>query len=419
MSGGRNIFRPEALERLASPEQLDELMVVTDSKGWVTLAAVGLILLVALVWSVLGSIPTSIQGSGVLLRQGGIYDIQAPGSGKVLSVLTAEDSVVQEGQIVGYIAQPDLVARIDVAKQDVTTLKARRAQEARLQDQALKVKLDVLVQDSVRLSGEVASFTGQLQFLQTRLDNAQEAHRVGLVTGETVEAVRQQIATVQSQLSSDESQLTGIENQRIQAQHDRDTQVGDLDEQVRNAESRLSLLNSQLTSANEIRSPYHGRVTQIMVDAGQLVTVGTAVASLELIDKPLEAVIFVPTVGAKAREGLTVHIQPLTVNWQDYGYMVGTVSFVSSGPVTEARMNRILKNEVLARNLAAGGSPYLLEVSLKTAHTPSGYAWTSGEGPPASETTIEGGLLCSAKIVTQSQRPITLVIPALRKFFGI
>lgn len=419
MSGGKNIFRPEALERLASPEQLDELMVVTDAKGWVTLVAVGFILVVALIWSVLGSIPTSIQGSGVLLRQGGIYDIQAPGSGKVLSLLTAEDSLVDEGQIVGYIAQPDLVAQINVAKQDVATLKARRVREARLQDQSMRVNLSVLVQDSVRLTGEVSSLEGQLKFLQTRLTNTEEAQKVGLVTGEAVESVRQQISTAQSQLSSARSQLTAIQSQRIDAQHNRDTQVGNLDEQIRNAESKLSLLDDQLTEANEVRSPYHGRVTQIMIDEGQIVTAGTAVASLELIDKPLEAMVFVPTVGAKAREGLAAHIQPLTVNWQDYGYLVGTVKFVSSGPVTVARMNRILKNDVLAQSLSSGGASYLLEISLNAADTPTGFEWTSGKGPPSSETTIEGGILCSAKIVTDSQRPITLVIPALRKFFGI
>ena len=50
MSQPSNIFRKVSLERLASPEQLDQLMRVTDARGWVALAGLGLILLTAVGW---------------------------------------------------------------------------------------------------------------------------------------------------------------------------------------------------------------------------------------------------------------------------------------------------------------------------------------------------------------------------------
>ena len=36
------IFRKVALERLSSPEQLDQLLQVTDPKGWMALGALAL-----------------------------------------------------------------------------------------------------------------------------------------------------------------------------------------------------------------------------------------------------------------------------------------------------------------------------------------------------------------------------------------
>ena len=58
------IFRKVALERLSSPEQLDQLMQVTSPRGWLALGAFGALLLTALGWSVLGSIPTDATGEG-------------------------------------------------------------------------------------------------------------------------------------------------------------------------------------------------------------------------------------------------------------------------------------------------------------------------------------------------------------------
>ena len=52
------IFRKAALERLSSPEQLDQLMQITNSKGWLALIALAIILGAALVWAIFGRIPT-------------------------------------------------------------------------------------------------------------------------------------------------------------------------------------------------------------------------------------------------------------------------------------------------------------------------------------------------------------------------
>ena len=44
--------------------------------------------------------------------------------------------------------------------------------------------------------------------------------------------------------------------------------------------------------------------------------------------------------------------------------------------------------------------------------TPSGYDWTSSEGPPV---TISAGTLCTGTVTVKRQRPISLVIPTVRK----
>lgn len=60
------MFRKEALERLSTTEELDELMHVTSPRSWLGLLALGSLLVVALVWGLFTTIPTTASGRGVL-----------------------------------------------------------------------------------------------------------------------------------------------------------------------------------------------------------------------------------------------------------------------------------------------------------------------------------------------------------------
>jgi hypothetical protein len=78
---GKQIYRQEALERLASPDRLDQLMPLTDRRAWLALAAAGLLAAVALAWGVFGSIAITVEGEGVLTRSGGLSSLAAPADG--------------------------------------------------------------------------------------------------------------------------------------------------------------------------------------------------------------------------------------------------------------------------------------------------------------------------------------------------
>ena len=105
----RQIFRKEALERLSSPEQLDQLMQVTGPRGWIALAAVGLLLLAALAWGVCGTIPVTVEGQGFLVRSGGIKTVTAPRAGVVAAVPVHPGEEVGQGLELARLApsEPD------------------------------------------------------------------------------------------------------------------------------------------------------------------------------------------------------------------------------------------------------------------------------------------------------------------------
>jgi len=60
-----SIFRKSALEKISTPEQLNEYIRVTNPKVWVLLLALMALLGGAVVWAIFGSIPETVTLNGV------------------------------------------------------------------------------------------------------------------------------------------------------------------------------------------------------------------------------------------------------------------------------------------------------------------------------------------------------------------
>jgi multidrug efflux pump subunit AcrA (membrane-fusion protein) len=103
----RQIFRQEALERLSSPDQLDRLMPLSSLRGWLALGAAGLVVAATIAWSFLGTLRTTAEGRGVLLRVGGLSSVTACCPGTVERVSVAVGDAVREGQELLRLAPTD------------------------------------------------------------------------------------------------------------------------------------------------------------------------------------------------------------------------------------------------------------------------------------------------------------------------
>jgi len=63
----KQIFRSVALERMSSPDQLDQVVIVTSAREWSALLAILLLLAIAIVWSFEGRLATKTEGLGVAI----------------------------------------------------------------------------------------------------------------------------------------------------------------------------------------------------------------------------------------------------------------------------------------------------------------------------------------------------------------
>lgn len=93
-----NLFRKKALERLSSPERLDELMQVTSPAGWLALGGLGFAIVAAIVWGIIGSIAVKVNGKGILMRGGSVFEITSTLAGHVLAVEVEPGQMVASGE---------------------------------------------------------------------------------------------------------------------------------------------------------------------------------------------------------------------------------------------------------------------------------------------------------------------------------
>jgi HlyD family secretion protein len=137
---------------------------------------------------------------------------------------------------------------------------------------------------------------------------------------------------------------------------------------------------------------------------------------VELTNQPLQAVAFVPQ-GSRIRPGMTAQMSPEGITWEEYGYMLGEVETVNQGPANPDEMTRLLRNQTLIQQFTAPGGVYEVRVKpLRDPATPSGFKWTSRQGPALK---FESGTLLRVQIPVSEKRPITLVIPTVRKWLGV
>jgi len=60
--------------------------------------------------------------------------------------------------------------------------------------------------------------------------------------------------------------------------------------------------------------------------------------------------------------------------------------------------------------------PFEARIALVPARTVSGYAWTSGRGPPLA---LTSGTILRAAIAVREDSPLALILPELQRGFGL
>jgi HlyD family secretion protein len=421
MAENNQIFRRVSLERLSSPEQLDTLMRVTSPKGWVALLALCGLVVVAIGWGIFGSIPSKVNGTCILIRPGGVSEIVAPGAGRIADISVDVGDSVREGQMVARIERHDALDQIKGVEAKLHELKAQESKLKTLNALSEQQQAAYLRASEKNLNNRIRTGEEHLRTLEAKIQTQAKLLEQGLITRQAWLATKLEYANMKQDVDNNRNEILKIGVNRIDSRKQIDNELTSIGIQISETSRDLA---SQMRNANEstlVHSPFNGRVLEIRLSENTLVSAGTPILTIEQIGKSvndLEAHVYIaPLDGKKVKTNMDVQISPSTVKREEFGVMLGKVRTVADFPSTTQGMMRILKNDQLVQQLAAGAAPIAVEADLiPSADTMSGYKWSSPKGP---ETSIESGTLCSATITVKKQRPISLVIPILREQLGL
>lgn len=462
---GNGIFRKVSLERLSSPEQLDQLFSVTTPRAWMALIAVGCILATSLLWGIFGTVPVVVNGQGILMKSYGIYNIIHTEGGQITDVRVAVGDVVKRGDVVARVDQPDLVGQINELKTELEHLKKLEVSGANPDEEqnlgselselyglirAIKEAKSSLPYEEANYQSAVSGRQYEIKYAEISLEQARlneenrqdymnkitRLYEGGAVSENELNNAREDLETARletraaeeelAKLSAGDWQDTIITYKAKQQQTQLNVQL--LEEQfattkamkISETEKKISQLQDDLNLKTEVVSRVDGRVLEVQARRGEIIQPGANLVSLERMGNTvkLEVVLYVKAEeGKKIMPGMEAQVSPSTVKKEEYGFMLGRVISVSEYPATAQGMMTSLGSQELVSKLSAEGSPLEVHIDVITDEsTVSGYKWSSSKGPPLK---INSGTLCTGAVTISEQRPISMVIPMVKKALSI
>lgn len=422
MNQNNELFRKEALDRLSSPEQLDRLMRVTSGRGWLALLAILLLVGIAGVWSVVGRVTTRIEGQGILLQRGGVHEVVSPASGPLTKLLVDVGDEIEEGAIVGRIAQPELARQLDATRRQLDEVRGQNDRLKKMGRQGVKLKRSYLATRGGSYRGSIRADRDHLAYLRKQIRRQENLLKKGLITRGRIEQTRLEAANVENRIRAAEGELRGLSVSRQELAGAKAREEISSKMLEAELEREVKMLEARLEEATRIVSPHAGRVLEIRVSEGEIVSLGRSILGLEPKVEgdraDLEALLFVPLAqGKRIRPGMEVHIAPASVRREEHGMVRAVVKSVAAFPATAAGMRRTLNNDQLVEDLVGkvGLAPLAVRAELvDDDETVSGYAWTSSDGPSLE---LGPGTPCVGLVLTERSRPIVRVLPMMARLF--
>lgn len=351
----RAIFRKSALDRIASLDQLDQTMTVVKPSSILALISVAIIVFVALLWGIFGSVPDTVSGTGVLVNSEYITSVKYANQGAVKNIFVNHGDMVHNGQIIARIERQDILDQIKVNEK----------------------KLDGYIKMQSVIQSASKAGNSKPQMMKSLFDQ-------GLITE-------------QEYLNSRQTELN-------------------IEQQITETKQQILLLNDNYQTATQVSATASGRIMEIPVRRGDYVQPGSTIAVIEAGsgEATIGALVYFSAMeGKKIRPGMKIGLAPTTVKQEEYGFIQGLITDVSEFPVSDNYLVSSLQNMSLANTFHQIQNPIEVKVSIiPDPTTYSGYKWSSSKGPAQK---IGSGYICTARVTTDSRRPISLILPMVKK----
>lgn len=439
-----DIFRKKSLEKLSSPEQLDKMIVINSPMVILALAGGAFIIIVALIWGIIGRVPMTEEGSGIILRDGEVKSVYAQTQGVITKVHVSGGDTVKEGDLLFEVASEEMGKTIEeldtriaaveavtfTSSNDVVTSDNQALMEIKNQSPALSLESDAYSAQLSALQKQYNKKKTEVSSKKTALDNAETNYRNN-PSDPTAQAAAE---VALSEYNTAKSEMKALENSISEAEVQ--VSVGNDAESVQRAtlrnnfdSTKAAILDElkkeqdqylEMAEGWEIKANADGTIYTTFVTNGSSVTINMEVARISEPGKEgtMQAVYYMPLEsGKKVEKGMEVNIYPSTYAKEEYGHMTGTVVGMTDYVTSYADLYTRLGDQTLTDTFAAQGAVMEIVCEIDTDDsTASGFAWSSRKGESVE---VKEGTLLGGSVVLEDVPPITMLIPKLKEKFNM
>jgi len=420
----KKIFREAALERLSTPDRLDQGLTIVGSAEWIGLGALVALIVGGAIWALTIRVPITIGGSGILLEPGGLLEVTSGSRGRLVHFNVAPGDQVTAGQEIARVDQSELQSQLITAKAELRDVQAEREQIIAFQNRKRPTLAAATQQKRQAYQDHVKFLTERLEQLVERDKANRDLLAKGYTSAQKVLDTQLEIGQADEQRQRDINGLRELDLDETKQRVADEQELMQIELKVASAQRKVENLAEQLARESAVSSPYAGRVVELKVKVGEIVERGASLFTVipsSAADKAggssgdtLTAVIYVPSGdGKQIKIGMPVALSPSVAPREEYGFLIGKVRWVAEVPATPEGMTYTLKNKQLVQTLSNNAAPIEVAVELvRDPATPSGYKWSSSRGP---DLKINDGTLTKADIEVRDMPLLSLVIPPLRQ----
>lgn len=404
-------------QHVSSPEQLDHTITVINHHGWISLVALGVLLVAAVIWGIFGRIPEKVDGAGLLINSSDLMGVTYPYGGIIKNVFLESGMDVQKGQIIARIEREDLLESIQIATQRLANLQQTYDTTYPLIARQADMTDEMLEKSENDFRSQIVNISEQLETAKRKEKTMKNLFDDGLITEmEYLEAHREALS-MEMQKQTAEQQLLSAGVNRVRSSSDSSQAMMNLQHQIDEARKQLEIEQRNYQNATKIVSPVAGKIYEISITRGTYVSPGVPVAIVEPYSSDggtLRAVMYFPVKdGKRIRRGMNISVIPSTVKQEEYGFIQGIVTSVSDFPVTPQYLQTVMQNQALAQEFLASSSPIEVKISMvPDPTTETGFHWSSSRGP---DSTLSPGISTTGFVIVRSRRPISMIVPLIKK----
>lgn len=375
---------------------------------------------ITIAWGIFGSIPQKIEGIGEISTKGGLHRVNALYGGQLTHVRANINDVVNKGDVIFIVRQPEMESKINELEASVKQLKAKRALilSGNNKNTSLKKKVDNLGEK--RLQDKLSENQKTIDFLEKKVSQEKELYDKGLITYSQYFSTQSSLTEVKTERIGLNEQLSLITLNSEEWNLGKNITEKDIVDQVAILEKELEDLNKEYKLRTEVKAKTNGIVRQINAKAGDIVSSELILAVINEDEKTSKSYLLNLYVPFSSNElitgGMEVDIQPFNVDYNLYGWLKGTVIEASPFVSSSKSLVNDLQNGDLVSLIESKGAVYKVVVQLNTdPNTFSGFDWSNKKGPPFK---IYPGQMTRAFVNVKEKAPIDYLLPIFKDYFN-